>query len=431
MEPRYVLFGAGRTGMAAVNYFGKDKIVAVIDNYPDKIGTLFEGVPVISFSEYLEKYKDLQVIVSIYTKLYFDAKDQLETNGIYNYFTAPPVICGFEAPEELAEQFMMEKNEKILFYDVNPISVRMYEWIKKNYGTECYFIKALKEKEKSGYEEQYPFVSIEDLSEKDTVVITTNEAEEHIRDILKKYFHGRIYDIYNCRPSKYSTLAAYKNRYQGQRCFIIGNGPSLCVSDLEKLKDFKEICFGSNRIYRIYEQTKWRPAYYVAIDTMGMKKPDMDFLHQHADASFFIADYYYADIDKIENATGFRMINRIYSNNENIYFSNDITEGVASGRTVTYAMLQLACYMGFTEIYLLGVDFSWGEDGRDTHFCKDYSNADEDKIQRTQAIRNKAEIERAYRSAQNYAKQHNIKIYNATRGGHLEVFERIDFDSLF
>ena len=36
-----------------------------------------------------------------------------------------------------------------------------------------------------------------------------------------------------------------------------------------------------------------------------------------------------------------------------------------------------------------------------------------------------------YMCAKEYAERHEIKIYNATRGGKLEVFERVDFDSLF
>lgn len=92
MREQYVLFGAGVTSYAAVNYFIKEKIVAVIDNSPVKIGTLFEGIPVISFYEYLEKYRDIKIIVSIYSKNYFDVKDQLENHGIFDYFTAPPVL---------------------------------------------------------------------------------------------------------------------------------------------------------------------------------------------------------------------------------------------------------------------------------------------------------------------------------------------------
>ncbi len=39
------------------------------------------------------------------------------------------------------------------------------------------------------------------------------------------------------------------NIHHGQRCFIIGNGPSLQRTDLTKLKD--EFTFGMNRIYLV------------------------------------------------------------------------------------------------------------------------------------------------------------------------------------
>jgi len=80
--------------------------------------------------------------------------------------------------------------------------------------------------------------------------------------------------------------------------------------------------------------------------------------------------------------------------------------------------------MGTNEIYLLGCDFSFSKDISDEEnhcykrktsgYAFDYEN-----------------VEKAYRKAKEYADSHNIKIYNATRGGRLEVFERVDFDSLF
>lgn len=83
--------------------------------------------------------------------------------------------------------------------------------------------------------------------------------------------------------------------------------------------------------------------------------------------------------------------------------------------------------MGFQDIYLLGVDFSRGEDGKDTHFCKNYMD---DNLVR-EAMRYKEEQRHAYISALNYAEEHGIRIYNATRGGHLDVFERVSLDNLF
>ena len=73
---------------------------------------------------------------------------------------------------------------------------------------------------------------------------------------------------------------------------------------------------------------------------------------------------------------------------------------------------------------LLGVDFSYAgsKDAKYEHFFK------EEKLVATGFT---AQVSLAYKAARKYADAHGIKIYNATRGGKLEVFERVDFDSLF
>ena len=40
-------------------------------------------------------------------------------------------------------------------------------------------------------------------------------------------------------------------------------------------------------------------------------------------------------------------------------------------------------------------------------------------------------MQRTYKAAERYSRQHGFRIYNATRGGKVEAFERVDFDSLF
>ena len=101
-------------------------------------------------------------------------------------------------------------------------------------------------------------------------------------------------------------------------------------------------------------------------------------------------------------------------------FSDDLFLEVCDGNTVTYICLELAVYMGFKEIYLLGVD------------C-DYSGKKQHVIDTGDVVLNNPESRmiEAYKKAKEYADSHGIKIYNATRGGKLEVFERVDFDSLF
>ena len=57
-----------------------------------------------------------------------------------------------------------------------------------------------------------------------------------------------------------------RNQYSGQRGFIIGNGPSLRVEDLDSLQG--EITIASNKIYMIFPKTPWRPTFYTIADTI-------------------------------------------------------------------------------------------------------------------------------------------------------------------
>ena len=67
-----------------------------------------------------------------------------------------------------------------------------------------------------------------------------------------------------CNSEFSQRIEKLKNINQGKRCFIIGNGPSLKIEDLNALVD--EDCFACNRIYGLYDKTKWRPKYYCSQD---------------------------------------------------------------------------------------------------------------------------------------------------------------------
>ncbi len=54
--------------------------------------------------------------------------------------------------------------------------------------------------------------------------------------------------------------------HRGERCFVVGNGPSLKVDDLDKLVG--EITFASHRIFLDFEQTQWWPTYYAMCDAV-------------------------------------------------------------------------------------------------------------------------------------------------------------------
>lgn len=229
-------------------------------------------------------------------------------------------------------------------------------------------------------------------------------------------------------------LKSLKNKYENQRCFIIGNGPSLKVEDLDKLKN--EITFGFNRIYYMFDKTNWRPTFYCSEDIKIIQNSIEEINNLDLKYKFIpliLRDDYKIHINL---ATHF---NQIYNKDISKMpkFSNDICKYIACGGTVTYSAIQIAAYMGFKEIYLIGVDHSFArykdkngniieDKNAKDYFCDEY-NKDKDKLN----IPRLDESTLAYMKAEEYSRQHGFRIYNATRGGKLEVFERVNFDELF
>ena len=118
-------------------------------------------------------------------------------------------------------------------------------------------------------------------------------------------------------------------------------------------------------------------------------------------------------------------------------FSDNIAKYVVNSKTVVFTAIQFAVYMGMKEIYLMGVDHhfhtsinSQGEIVVDPT-AKDYFSDDYNRDRENLYIPNTDLSTLTYVAAKEYADTHGIEIYNATRGGKLEVFPRVDFDFLF
>lgn len=231
---------------------------------------------------------------------------------------------------------------------------------------------------------------------------------------------------------KKNKLKIFKNKHVGKRCFIIGNGPSLKLEDLENLRD--EITLSCNMIHRFAKNTDWTPYYYFCHDPKYVKEFSSE-LAQVKCCHRFIGSYYQTYKNTLfgfSNAehTSFYYLDKHPAKGE-IGFSHDVSKKVMPGLTVSYAMIQFAFYMGFSEIYLIGFDHSFAnqiENGKlvkskkNDHF-KGYGVVNNNIV-------NKDIITQAFNVAQMEADKKGIKIFNATRGGKLDVFERVDFDNL-
>lgn len=63
-----------------------------------------------------------------------------------------------------------------------------------------------------------------------------------------------------------ARLEQLRDKHAGERCFILGNGPSLGRTDLSRL--VSEYSFGSNRLYLMFDQTDYRPTYYASVNDL-------------------------------------------------------------------------------------------------------------------------------------------------------------------
>ena len=232
-----------------------------------------------------------------------------------------------------------------------------------------------------------------------------------------------------------NQLNELKGKFNGNRCFIVCNGPSLKSEDLDKLYKHNEFSFASNRINKIFNSTEWRPTFYACFDE-GLQYHLNDVFNTVPSKYKFFRNISFIKTHCVKD--GAIWVNTVGNRRllDNPLFSNDASNQIYAIATVTYCMLQLAYHLGFNEVYIIGCDNSYGlekqKDGKIINTGKQ-SFFKEDVNPKTQAIIASIwEMNIAYETALKFSQTHpNFKIYNATRGGHLETFPRVDFDSLF
>lgn len=233
------------------------------------------------------------------------------------------------------------------------------------------------------------------------------------------------------------TIKSYKDKYKAKRCFLIGNGPSLKAEDLTKLHNNGDISFAFNRVYNIFDDTEWRPTFYISQDEK-MLFGCQDVVNTLDLSVKFVPIQlnWYHDIE-IKDATYFNIKPQISENPEDYQFSDNISKQIYHSGTGMYTAAQIAAYMGFSEIYFIGVDHHFqtsinnkGEivvDNSVKDYFNDKYNTDKDNLY----IPNTEKSTLTYVAMKKHCDERNIKVFNATRGGKLEVFPRVDFDSLF
>lgn len=235
--------------------------------------------------------------------------------------------------------------------------------------------------------------------------------------------HGNDRAYMNWYIRHRSRLLKFKNIHRGQGCFIIGNGPSLNKMDLSPLKKYHT--FGLNKIYLLFNKMDLNLSYHVAVNPLVIEQSAKEFESILSCPSFL----------------SYRPARQLINNRDHIYyiFSNghylfqpDLTKRLCEGHTVTYVAMQIAFYMGFNQVFLIGVDHNFKAPGSpnekqflqgddQNHFDQSYFGNKEWHLPDLEAS------ELSYHLANFTFRRDGRQIFDATIDGKLNIFPKISY----
>jgi hypothetical protein len=241
--------------------------------------------------------------------------------------------------------------------------------------------------------------------------------------------HSLAWDLLSMAQENKQRVRHFSGKHNGERCFIVANGPSLTKTNLDLLAG--EVTFGLNRIYLRFEQGKFRPTYFVAVNELILEQFASEiatlqipkFLNWNRRSYFKGQD---PDLLYLKS----RMVIRDS-------FQYDLTRPLVVGATVTFVALQLAYYMGFRQVILVGLDHNYVDKGipsntelrtaaqDESHFHPNYFPRGS-RWQLPDLLRAEIDFELARRA---FAKD-GREILDATIGGKCQVFPKVEFQSV-
>jgi len=435
MDRKFVIWGIGTRGKSALDFIGAERTAAFIDNNTNVVGDDYFGKPIISLDEYLESYRHCFIVISMaFAHQTQSVEMQLAEKSVYSYFILNDCPCRSEAVRIGEIPLEMDARQSNAIYGVNLFSVLLYYHLMQIGCEKLCLIsqKSMNPLVLEQVKEHFPEIKIAgigEISDTDRVFLTVIGVDDREACMKTGCEVENAYDFSDRIELNHNPdLKKFKDVHKGKRCFIVCTGPSLRFEDLDKLHESGEICISMNMVYTGFPNTKWRPDYFVSYDI----RIDTDVFDGLDIKHKFIADAYYPFWEKAHDSSVYEYhISFEYESDDSPKFSNDFSKTVFGSTSVTYLCLQLAVHMGFSEIYLLGLDFNYFS-GSLEHFTDGY--IDSVKTASKTSITNfepvLAALLTAFEKAKEYAEENGIRIYNATRGGMLEVFERVDFDQI-
>jgi hypothetical protein len=220
-----------------------------------------------------------------------------------------------------------------------------------------------------------------------------------------------------------ADVEALRDRYRGLPLVVVGNGPSLNATPLESFAAVPSI--GMNKIDLMYPRTAWRPNLVIAANTSVIR--------QHWSAMvgsgvpFWVPRKARYFVPRSERDLGHWFHLRPSED-----FSIDLAEGAGRSATVTYTALQFAYHLGADPVIIVGVDHSFSIAGKKANQYETLEGVDQNHFDpgyfanQTWAVPDLDASERNYAAARAAFEADGRRIVDATVGGKLRIFERID-----
>jgi len=237
-------------------------------------------------------------------------------------------------------------------------------------------------------------------------------------------------NLHPWRRESINKLDSLKDKYRGERCFIIGNGPSLKNTNISKLKD--EYTFGMNRIYLGFPDWGFTTSFLVCVNSLVIEQVNQEF------QKLEMPKFFSWRSRKLLYPSGKPDINThfLFTTYTGPTFAKNASKRLWEGATVTYVCLQLAFHMGFKTAVLIGVDHNFAVDGPpnttvvsdgddQSHFDPGYFGKGF-KWQLPDLVTS----EQSFGLARKAYEDAGREILDATVGGKLTIFPKVPYESL-
>jgi hypothetical protein len=225
-------------------------------------------------------------------------------------------------------------------------------------------------------------------------------------------------------------LSALRNKHRGQRCVILANGPSLGRMDLVGLK--RETTIGMNRIYLNFAKMGFETSYHIAINELVLEQFGSEISRLRM--PIFVNWNRRGIVDKDGVGVHYLRMKLGFLDS----FEGDVTKPLSSGGTVTFAALQLAYFLGFKQVVLVGLDHRFAATGTPNKVEQRTESKDADHFHPNYfpagsrwQLPDLHRSELAYSLARAAYEADGREILDATVDGSCPVFRKAEFSALF